>query len=294
MDTRLLEYFVTVAAEESITETAHVLDVAQSTVSVGLRSLERELGVTLFDRSTRSVRISEAGEQLLPQARVALDAVEEIRTRAGQNAAGERGRLRVGIFTAMEQLNRLPEALSDFRALHPGIDVTLGASRSGSTGLSEDLLRGRIDLAFVALDNGNDFETVELSSAPYVALLPSSHPLAHTRSVSLAQLADDNWVDVMEGYGNRLEVERALRERGLTRHIIAEVNAVPAIPLFVAAGLGVSVVPLVVEAKGCAVVPLSDSLPRWRLSLAMRTENASRVPIRAFVEIVTKHFRLMN
>ncbi|HEY0186977.1 MAG TPA: LysR family transcriptional regulator [Cellulomonas sp.] len=291
MELRQLEYFVAVAAEESVTEAAHVLRVSQSSVSTGLKSLERELGVVLFDRTTRSLSITDVGQRMLPEAREVLDRLERLRSLAGQSASGITGNLRMGSFSAMEQFGRLPEILTQFRAAYPCVDVSIRASRTGSTGLTEDLLRGRLDLAFSALPGTTEIETVELTSAPYVLVVPTGHRLAARESVALAELEGEEWVDVVEGYGNRIQVEHTLHERGMTRRVTAEVTSLPSIPGFVAAGAGVAVIPDLVATTGCAKVHLLDAVPRWRLSLAMRRGARRRPQIAAFTAIVEQVFR---
>ncbi len=291
MDTRLLEYFTAVAAELNVTEAANRLFVAQSTVSAGLRSLERELGVQLFARTTKSVRLTEAGEHLLPRAQEILDQVEALRVLAGQADGGLRGRLRLGIFVGLEQVGHLPSVLRDLRTRFPGVEVSLTASSSGSLGLSEDLNHGRLDAAFVAVPPPPELDTVELLSADYVAVLPPDHRLTARQSVSLADLAGEPWVEVPAGYGNRIQVEAALTSLGLGRQIAAEVPGLPAVPGYVAAGLGVAVIPKVVDFEGCAVRPLSEELPAWRLQIATRKGSSRRPVLQALVQLFGEHNR---
>jgi DNA-binding transcriptional LysR family regulator len=285
VDTRVLEYFVTVAAEQNVTQAARQLFVAQSSVSVGLQGLERELGVRLFDRGARAMQLTAAGEQLLPEARAILDGLERMKALGTQSAEGLRGRLRVGTFTGMDLIYEVPAALQDFRATHPGVEVRLAPSLGGSSGLAEDLLGGRLDIAFVALPDAPELDLVEMSSAPYIALLPPGHPLGRRPSVTLAELAGERWVDASPGFANRLQLERALAERGLARQVTVEVAALPAVSAYVAAGLGVAVVPDIIDTAGCTVLALDDAVPRWTLSLAARRGGLRRPAVSALAEI---------
>lgn len=277
METRLLEYFVTVADELSVTRAAERLFVAQSTVSAGLRSLEGELGVALFERTTKSVRLLAAGEVLLPLARALIDDAEELRRAATESGSGLRGRVRIGTFTGMQLLD-LPGVLGRFRREHPLVDIQLVSSPVGSTGLADDLGHGRLDLAFLAVPAPPTLDAWPIATFDFVALVPERHPLATRASVSLAQLAGEEWVDVLPGYGNRLQLDWALADRGLARHLAAELPDLPSVAPWVAAGFGVAVVPDVIEASGCARLPLSDPPPPWVVSLAVR-RGASRRPL---------------
>src|SRR4051794_41877015 len=98
METRLLQYFVAVAGELSVTEAARRRYAAQSPVSAGLRSLAAELGVELLHRTTKTVELTAAGEELLTEARRILDAVERLHTFADETDTGDRGRLALGTF----------------------------------------------------------------------------------------------------------------------------------------------------------------------------------------------------
>jgi DNA-binding transcriptional LysR family regulator len=289
VDTRLLEYFVTVADELSVTESARQLYAAQSTVSAGLRSLERDLGVRLFERTTKSVALTPAGEELLDEAREILEGISRLHTLAGQSAKGQRGRVRIGTFASQDVNYNLPAALREFRDAYPNVDVRLVDAREGSTGLTDDLLRGRLDIAFFALPAPAALETIELIQEPYVALVAASHPLASRPSVSLAELADESWVSAPPGFGSRIQIERALAERGLSRRVVAEIGSVPAIPAYVAAGIGVAVVPPIVDPTGCAVLQLTDSIPPWTLSLATRRQATSRPLVAALIDVLRAH-----
>lgn len=294
METRLLEYFVAAAAESNITRAARQVYAAQSTVSAGIRSLENELGVDLFERVGKTIRLTPAGAALVPEAQAVLDGAERMRIVGDETGRGRRGRLRVGTFIAMESFADLPGAVRELRADFPHVDLSLVASVRGSTGLADDLEHGRLDVAFFALPVSAGLETVELARFPYIALLPRKHPLAGRAAVTLRQLADSPWVDVLPGYGNRVQVEQALAERGLTRTVTAEVAALPSVRQYVAAGFGVSVVPAMGETAGCAVVPISDPLPEWTISLATRRGGLTRPPVARLVELLRARASLIR
>jgi len=273
MDTRQLEYFVAVAEELNFTRAAARLFAVQSTVSAGIRSLETDLGTTLFVRSTKSVALSPAGEVLLPEARLALEAVDRVRSTAAPSNAGIRGRLRVGIFTNIGFVD-LPGLFGEFHGMHPLVDLQLGASASGSTGLADDVRRGRVDVAFMGLPVADlaGLEVLTLAETRFVAVLPSRHPLASRATVSLADLADERFVDTPPGFGNRVVIERAFAAAGIARTVSTVVSDLTEIPRFVAAELGIAVVPeLTLDPPlGAVAVPLVGPAVEWQLSVISR------------------------
>ncbi len=289
METRLVEQFVVVAAELNVTRAAHRLQTAQSTVSAGLRRLEHELGVALFVRTTRSMTLTPAGERLLPTAEALLATAGRLHDLAAESAGELRGRVRLGTFAALDLLD-LPGVVASFRERHPLVDLALAASPRGSTGLEDDLRRGRVDLAFLSLpDPPPDLVVEPLLSSPFVALLPPGHRLAHRLSLRLEDLADDSWVDTAAGFGNRVLLDRHLAGRGLERRLVVETGDLPSVPGFVAAGVGVAVVPSVsvlrlpAGGRGCVVVALDDGPPDWRLGLGRRRDAVLGRAARALV-----------
>jgi DNA-binding transcriptional LysR family regulator len=172
MELRQLMTFVAVAEEGSFTRASERLHVVQSAVSASIRKLERELDVTLFDRSTHQVRLTDAGTALMPEARRTLAAAAAAREAVDEVKGGLRGTVALGTMQAqgMHSLN-VPALLRDFRVRHPGVKVTIRHA-GGSSAMANQVREGRLDLAFVALPG---------RSWPGVTLTPlTSEPIAPT------------------------------------------------------------------------------------------------------------------
>lgn len=279
VDTRHLEYFVAVAEELSFTRAAERLRAVQSTVSSGVAVLEREVGTALFIRSTRHVALTRAGSDLLPRARTALEAVGEMR-RVGARATGTvTGSLRVGMLTNLESLG-LPAVFGAFHRTNPGVELSMRTSPRGSTGLVDDVRRSRVDVAFcgLALDDLTGVHVQVLRRQAFVVLLPTGHALSAHASVRFGELLDDDFVEMPVGFGNRKVVDDWLRAAGMRRRVTLEVPDLSTVPAYVAAGLGVAVVPeqtaAAAHGEGVVVVPLVDH-PVWELSVIARREGRS-------------------
>lgn len=271
VETRLLEQFVTVAAEGSVTRAAERLWAAQSTVSAGIASLERSLGVRLFDRTGRHLVLTTAGEDLLPHARSVLESLDRMRDLATVSDAELRGRVRLGIFTSMDIVD-LTGVLRRFRQRHPLVAVELMTSPSGTTGLVQDLVAGRLDLAYTGLPGTPTGVVVEpLREMPFRVFLAADHPLADRGSVSLTDLAEEPFIDTAHGFGNRIILDAALERLGIRRRIVAEMNDMPAVIRFASAGLGVGVVPDSGVRHDGVVLELTDTVAPLRIGLAMRS-----------------------
>ncbi|MGW3174234.1 LysR family transcriptional regulator [Streptomyces sp. NPDC001153] len=181
MELRQLSYFVAVAEELHFGRAAERLHIVQSAVSQQIQRLERELGAELFDRSPRRVRLTGAGERLLPEARAVLAAAERARAAVAAPAG-----LRLGTSTGLGA--HLDRVLAAFAERAPEVPVELVSLPAG-----ERLARvaaGRLDAAFVrSADPPAGVRVVPLWPDPLVAAVPAAHPLARQAEIELAELA---------------------------------------------------------------------------------------------------------
>jgi len=265
VDDRRLGYFVAVAEQLNFSAAAVRTHAAQSTVSAGIRSLEDELGVVLFERSPQRVALTAAGAELLPVARRALAGLDEVRALARHEPA-IRGRLRVGVFTNFRAID-LPAVLGEFQQQHPAVELQVGPSATGSAGFLDDVRRGLVDVAFLGMATAPPtVRRHHLASSDFVAVLPADHPLAASAALRLADLAGERFIEAPAGFGNRVTLEAALLAAGLARTIAVEIADLGEIPRFAAAGLGVAALPglTVVPAAGAVIRPLRERIP-WHL-----------------------------
>ncbi len=272
METRLVEYAIAVAVELSFTRAAQRVYAGQSTVSAGVRALERELGTALFERDQRGVRITAAGEAVLPALRALADA--EARARTAADPRGElRGELRIGVFSSVSYL-AIPRVIGAFHRDHPLVDLRLRASPSGSAELADAVRRGRLDLSLYGLPAATAPGPAvhRLATTPYAVILPAGHELASRAGLALKDLAGERFVDAPVGFGNRDVLDAALSARGVVRDVRAEATETSSIPVFVANGLGIALLPelLIPPSEGIAVVPLNERIS-WEFNVVTRT-----------------------
>ncbi|WP_433250596.1 LysR family transcriptional regulator [Streptosporangium sp. CA-135522] len=186
MELRQMEYFLAVAEEGGFGRAAERLNIVQSAVSQQIRRLERELGLTLFDRSTRHVHLSAEGERLLPEARAVIAAAHRTRQVAAEIMAGTDGILRLG--TIHGPGDRLYRTLAELAAIAPRLQVRLKDAP-----LADRLAAvrsGELDAALArALTSAPDLRLIPVWTDPLYVALPAAHPLAAEPLLHLEQLA---------------------------------------------------------------------------------------------------------
>lgn len=186
MEIRQLAYFVAVAEELSFGRAAERLQIVQPAVSQQIRRLERELGVPLFDRSSRHVRLTAAGELLLPEARAVLAAVGRVSRTAAGIAVGADGIMRVGTSQGLGE--RLDHVLDQLRKAAPGLQVRL-VSASLAERISQ-VRSGELDAAFIrGMAAAPGVELLPLWQDSLTVAVPATHPLAAGRAIRLSQLS---------------------------------------------------------------------------------------------------------
>jgi DNA-binding transcriptional LysR family regulator len=291
VDIRQFEFFSAVASELSFTRAADRLTIAQSAVSAGVRALENELGVELFDRSRRQIRLTSTGELLLPTVREALDAVNAVRDAAQETTHAITGSIVIGLMTSVTLVN-VPRLLGLFRSGHPGVGVRLRAARRGSAGLLDELATGELDLAFLALSGAVPAQLVAapISASPMVLVVPAGHRLASARTIDLSDLSAEEFIDLPPGYASRQIVDDAFLAAGLERRVMIEVSDIGTAAEYVTNGLGVALLPEFAarDARTVRRLPVA-SMPDFTVYLAASRSRRLSAAVRAFIDLALAH-----
>jgi DNA-binding transcriptional LysR family regulator len=282
LDLRLVEYFIAVAEELHFGRAAQRLHIAQPSLSQQIRQLEQQLGVALFERTTRRVELTSAGEALLREGRRTITHAR--RTMQATRAAG-RERLVVG-FSGSAANGLLPGVLQAFARDHPSIDVSLRELGLGEIG---EVGNGNVDVAFTRLLPGQVSLEIEILAYESRAVaLAAGHRLANRESLTFAELQDEDFV-TNPAHGSAGPPTRWLAEQrrhGLPGRVAAEAATVQEILTLVAAGRGVCLVPESVASHypraDVRYVKVADADPAV-VSLAWNREN-ERPALEAFRE----------
>ncbi|GIM48040.1 HTH-type transcriptional regulator GltC [Collibacillus ludicampi] len=266
MELRQLQYFIEVAKREHVTEAALALHVAQSAVSRQIANLEEELGIQLFIREGRNVRLTPVGKIFLEHVETAMKEIEKAKQEIEEFLDPERGTIRVG-FTSSLAAHTLPTVISAFREKHPHVGFKL---RQGAYNyLINAVIKGEIDLAFLGPvpTNQKEIRGHIFFADKIWALLPSHHVLADRASIRLNELQNDSFVLFPDGFILRKIVMDACQQMGFEPQVSFEGEDIDAIKGLVAAGLGVTLLP---------EVTLIDNIPRETVKIPISEPDVKR------------------
>ncbi|RXZ73021.1 LysR family transcriptional regulator [Agromyces albus] len=292
MDLRQMEYLVALADEQQFTRAAAVCSVSQSGLSAAIRSLEDELGTTLFARTTRRVEPTDAGLALLPFARAMLAQATAGRDAVVRATNELSGALRVGAEQCLGIVD-VPSLLERFRRRYPLVDIHF--TQAGSHDLVTQVRDGELDVAFVATtDHLTRVSSTELGRWPVVLLCPPEHPLAASARVDWTDLRDLDFIDFQESWAVRSLNESSCAAQGVGRRVRCTVNDVHTLLDLIHRGLGVALVPQHVAAKpqaaGLVSVQLPQgSMPQWVVSAITGSPVAASAPL--LLEILEAELR---
>jgi DNA-binding transcriptional LysR family regulator len=266
-----LEYFQAVARREHVSRAAADLQVAQPSLSRTIARLERELGVPLFDRIGRRVRLNRSGAALLTHVDRALRELDDARRELADEASADGGSVAV----AAETLLGVTALLAEFRAAHPRIRFRL--FQSTPSAMAAQLGSGDVDYCLASQPvAGPGLATTELLTEDVLLAVPAGHPLAGRERVAVAEVAAEPFVITRTGHWQRALLDRLLADVGQVPVIACEGDEPGAIRGLVAAGIGVSLLPL--AARIAAADPrvswahLDTPAARRTLRLVWRTD----------------------
>lgn len=242
MDLRQLRYFSALADTLNFHRAAERLHISQPPLSVAIRKLEDELGVALFEREPRGVRLTEAGQAALGPARDVVELVEQVRGAVREGAAGRRGRLTVGfIGSAIGQL--LPKIISPFLRDFP--EVELAFEELNSVQILRGIAARQVDIGLVRLPvmDSSPVNIDVIERDVLVAALPSEDSLSQCNVIPLEALADRSFIIYSPASVLHATIRLACHNRDFTPRVVQEATQVQTILSLVEAGLGVALIP---------------------------------------------------
>ena len=227
MELRQIRYFLSVAETEHLTQSADALFVTQSTLSHGLRQLEAELGMPLFDRIGRGLKLSQAGIAFRSYATRALQELDAGRMALADMAGLQSGTLTVGVIPTFLTLF-IPDVVAAFSAAFPGVRVMIRDLRSGQ--IEEQLISGQLDLGIAFHPaTREEIEAEPLFDERMHLVVHESHPLAKRRTMRMRELADVPLALLPVSFATRRMIDGAFTQAQIKPVVRVEMESVDAL-----------------------------------------------------------------
>lgn len=259
MEIHQLRYFCAVAHNGTFTRAAQAERVAQPSLSQQILKLEAELGAKLFDRLSKSARLTPFGAAFLPKAERILRELSEAKTEILEMTGKDKGEVSIGAIPTVAPY-LLPPVLTSFSRQHSG--VVIHVIEDTTPVLLERLHAGNVDLIIAALPlDGVELVSVKLLREPFFLVVPDSHPLARRKAIRLEEIAGESrFLLLKEGHCFRDSTIEACRKSRIVPNVVFETGQFATILGMVSAGMGISAVPsmAVQSAKGCRFIRIGN------------------------------------
>ncbi|HBF36741.1 MAG TPA: LysR family transcriptional regulator [Firmicutes bacterium] len=272
MEWQQLEYFRVVARTQHFTKASQSLAISQPALSRSITKLEEEVGVLLFDRVGRTVRLNSFGEIFLKHVESALNEIDQ-----GIQALAQMNNPATGVislaFLVSLGLNILPEVIGQFNRQYPGVEFRL--YESVTPFILKDLINGKVDLCLTSpFENQSGIAWHKLLDDALYAYVPVTHPLASRSSICLAELRDEPFIGFRKNYDMRSLVGEFCRQAGFLPQVKFEGGDIATIVGLVSSGLGVAVIPKFSGAEFSKVkcLPIEEPVCQREIGLAWLRE----------------------
>lgn len=244
MELRQLKYALALAEERNFSRAAKKLHLAQPSLSQQIIKLEKQLGVRLFERRPGDLRLTYAGQRFVEQASKIVDQVEQLKQEMLDVAQSAKGQLIIGALP-ITGARLLPQALRQFKAEFPGIDLVLIEETTAR--LEALTAKGQTDVSLLSLPLGEEgLDYTPILEEEILLATPPHHPFATLSEIDLAECEDEPFILLKEGQGFR-EISRQLCLRaGFEPKIVFESANIETVQSLVACGMGISLTPKMV------------------------------------------------
>lgn len=246
MDIRHLKYFMEVARQKSFTRAAETLHVSQSAISKMIKDLEQELGIFLFNRSSKYIRLTDGGETFLRHTREVVALFDNLILEVESAAKLDRGKITIGL-PPITGSTRFARLLGAFKKKYPDIDIAL--FEYGSKTIEREIQNGSIDIGVICSTPDNaEHHAFTLANDPLRVIASPENPLSRLTEVTLAALRNEQFVMYRDDFSLHQKIVSGCMAAGFQPLIIFETSQRELMTQIVATNLGVALLP----SKTCA------------------------------------------
>ncbi|MDI6800253.1 MAG: selenium metabolism-associated LysR family transcriptional regulator [Actinomycetota bacterium] len=296
MEIRELKTFCAVIENKSFTKAGSEVHLSQPTVSLQIKSLEREFGVKLLDRMDRGVIATTEGEILYQHAKEILAKVDQIKSDLSESSGNKiAGRLTIGTGVTVGE-GLMPLLLGSFKKSYPAVEVVLRILDTAE--IIRQMLDYKLDVGIVGADiNEKDLVLEKFTEDNLVLIAPPSHPWAKRASVSLDEVVKEPFIIREDGSGTRISIRKKLKVRGIGESdlkVVLELGSTGAIKHAVMGGEGVSIINqksarYEVKAGLLLEISIDDFEIKKDYYLALHRRRTKSKQLRAFLQFLKQY-----
>ncbi len=292
MDLSQLEIFLSIAQEKSFSRAAEKMLRTQPAISIAIKRLEEELGETLFDRSSKSGTLTEAGQTLYSYAQRMINLRDEAVRAIGELKGMYRGRLSIGA-NESTSLYLLPPLLLRYRERHPHIRIEV--YRNVSERIPSEVLERNLDFGFLSYDPLHpQLESFEVYKDELVLVVPPKHPLARAKQVTVRDLGRESFIAHNVKTPARDKIFELFAQNRTPLNISMELATLETIKEFVMRGAGIAILPRLclreeLKAGRLIEVPVKGLKIEKPLRVICRRESLLSTAAKSFLEMIRQH-----
>ncbi|WP_087972014.1 LysR family transcriptional regulator [Oceanobacillus rekensis] len=293
IDIKQIRCFLEVCRELNFSHASSNLHISQSALSKIIQSIEKELGILLFNRSTRHLQITKEGEAILPYAKKVLRQMEDFLQVAFEQKHAHSGEIRFGLPPVIGS-SFFPSIIATFRRKYPNIKLTI--VEEGSRVVEQTILDGQIDLGITILPIDREiFDVTPIVERKLKLVLPIHHPLSNRKSLSLSELKAEEFLMFNQDFSLYDQVRNACIKAGFEPIIIQESSQWDFMMKMVASENGICILPETIcehaDLTKCAVVQITDPELDWNLAILRRKDSYLSSVVSIWINFITSSFQ---
>lgn len=295
MNLSQLEYFCILAKYEHYTKAAQILSISQPSLTHSIKSLEKELNVSLFDRQGRHVKLNRFGKVYLKYIENVLAQLDEAKGAISLMVDPTRGKVKIAYLTSLGP-NMIPKLIRNFKDQEGNQSISFEFIGGTTATIKNLIMSGDIDLALTSKIEDPNIACVPLYKEQLYAVVPKGHELATQSEITLEEIAKYSLIGYKERSGIRTVIDDYFIAAGIRPNIAYEFTDDRTICGFVEAGLGVAIVPEAEDIDSYDVVKLSfrDTMIARGIYLSYFTKSFISVPTQKLIEYILTNYKVDN
>lgn len=290
MELTQLEYFLTAARHQHLTRAAEELRVTQSALSHAISKLESELGVPLFDRTGRNIRVNAFGLMFAKRVERGLLELKSGIHEIEANTNPDTGIVNLSYLNILGA-EQVPRLIKDYQRLKPGVRFEL--TQGNYDDINAHLEAGHSDLMITSKETADDkHEWASISTVPLYLAVPKEHPFAARASISLRKITGEPFIGMNKNCGLKKTLTTRFMNTGFELNVIYDAEDLMTVAGFISAGLGLSVLPRMtgLQLEGISWLPIEERDWTWEIGLKWRTDRYLSPAAHGFLDFVLSHY----